>query len=183
VRVSTDQRATTECKGSHFKRDVILWAVRWYLAYPISDRQLEEMMNEHGVEVDLSTLNRWVLKDVPLLEQEFGARKQPVGPSWRMDETYVRVKAPGSRPRPNSRGTRRQIGFRQVLERIQGVEGPDFDERRASAESGALPIAACCGFGLQTSRDQRGNVNGAESEASSVPKKSPFRGICRFGSW
>ncbi|MDB5402068.1 MAG: family transposase [Rhodopila sp.] len=81
-----------EFKGSHFERDVILRAVRWYVAYPISHRQLEEMMDEHGVEVDHATLNRWVLKYVPLLEQEFRARKQPVGPSWRMDETYVRVK-------------------------------------------------------------------------------------------
>ena len=55
-------------------------------------RQLEEMMEEHGVEVDHATLNRWVLKYVPLLEREFRARKHPVGPSWRMDETYVRVK-------------------------------------------------------------------------------------------
>ena len=55
-------------------------------------RQREEMMGEHGVEVDHATLNRWVLKYVPLLEREFRARKQPVGPSWRMDETYVRVK-------------------------------------------------------------------------------------------
>jgi transposase-like protein len=53
------------------------------------------MMEEHGVEVDHATLNRWVLKYVPLLEQELQARKQPVGPSWRMDETCVRVK--GSR--------------------------------------------------------------------------------------
>jgi putative transposase len=90
--VSTDQQAMIEFKGSHFERDVILWAVRWYVAYPISYRQLEEMMDEHGVEVDHATLNRWVLKYVPLLEQEFRARKQPVGPSWRMDETYVRVK-------------------------------------------------------------------------------------------
>jgi len=81
-----------EFKGSHFERDVILWAVRWYVAYPISYRQLEEMMEEHGVEVDHVTPNRWVLKYVPLLEQEFRARKHPVGPSWRMDETYVRVK-------------------------------------------------------------------------------------------
>jgi hypothetical protein len=44
------------------------------------------------VEVDHATLNRWVLKYVPLLEQEFRARKQPVGLSWRMDETDVRVK-------------------------------------------------------------------------------------------
>ena len=41
-----------EFKGSHFERDVILWAVRWYVAYPISYRRLEEMMEEHGVEVD-----------------------------------------------------------------------------------------------------------------------------------
>jgi transposase-like protein len=84
--------AMIEFKGSHFERDVILWAVRWYVAYPISYRQLEEMMEEHGVEVDHATLNRWVLKYVPLLEQEFRAHKHPVGPSWRMDETYVRVK-------------------------------------------------------------------------------------------
>ena len=48
-----------EFKGSHFERDVILWGVRWYVAYPISYRQLEEMMDERGVEVDHSTLNRW----------------------------------------------------------------------------------------------------------------------------
>jgi len=41
-----------EFKGSHFERDVILWGVRWYVAYPISYRQLEEMMEERGVEVD-----------------------------------------------------------------------------------------------------------------------------------
>jgi putative transposase len=81
-----------EFKGSHFERDVILLAVRWYVAYPISYRQLEEMMEEHGVEVDHATLNRWVLKYVPLLEREFRPRKQPAGSSWRMDETYVRVK-------------------------------------------------------------------------------------------
>jgi transposase-like protein len=86
------EQVMIEFKGSHFERDVILWAVRWYVAYPISYRQLEEMMEEHGVEVDHATLNRWVLKYVPLLEQEFRAHKRPVGSSWRMDETYVRVK-------------------------------------------------------------------------------------------
>ena len=81
-----------EFKGSHFEREVILWGVRWYVAYPISYRQLEEMMDERGVEVDHSTLNRWVLKYVPLLEAKFRARKRPVGSSWRLDETYVKVK-------------------------------------------------------------------------------------------
>ena len=81
-----------EFKGSHFEREVILWGMRWYVAYPISYRQLEEMMQERGVAVDHSTLNRWVLKYVPFLEQQFRARKRPVGSSWRMDETYVRIK-------------------------------------------------------------------------------------------
>ena len=51
-----------EFKGSHFERDAIVWGIRWYVAYPISYRQLEEMMEERGVEVDHSTLNRWVVK-------------------------------------------------------------------------------------------------------------------------
>ena len=49
-------------------------------------------MEERGVEVDHSTLNRWVLKYAPLLEKEFRAHKRPVGRSWRMNETYVKVK-------------------------------------------------------------------------------------------
>ena len=81
-----------EFKGSHFEREVILWGVRWYVAYPISYRQLEEMTDERGVEVDHSTLNRWVVKYVPLLEKQFRAHKRPVGCSWRLDETYVKVK-------------------------------------------------------------------------------------------
>ena len=67
-------------KGSHFERDVILRGIRWYVAYPISYRQVEEMMEERGVKVDHATLNRWVLKYMPLLEQNFRTRKHPIGP-------------------------------------------------------------------------------------------------------
>jgi hypothetical protein len=84
---------TMKFKGSHFERDVILWGMRWYVAYPIGYRQIEEMMGERGVEVDHSTLHRWVLKYVPALEKAFLARKRLVGGSWRLDETYVRVKS------------------------------------------------------------------------------------------
>ena len=62
---------------------MILWGVRWYVAHPISYRQLEEMMGERGVEIDHSTLNRWVPKYcVPLLDKQFRAprvRRDPVG--------------------------------------------------------------------------------------------------------
>jgi putative transposase len=79
-------------KGPHFVRDIILTCVRWYLAYPLSYRQVEELMEEHGVSVDHATINRWVLKYSPHLEAAFHRRKCPVGRSWRMDETYIRVK-------------------------------------------------------------------------------------------
>ena len=79
-------------KGSHFEKEIILWGVRWYVAYPISYRQLEEMMGERGVAVDHSTLNRWVIKYAPECEKQFRRQQCPVGRSWRMDETYVRIK-------------------------------------------------------------------------------------------
>jgi putative transposase len=79
-------------KGSHFEREIIIWGVRWYVAYPISYRQLEEMMQERGVAVDHSTLNRWVSRYAPEFEKQFRRRQHPVGKSWRLDETYVRVK-------------------------------------------------------------------------------------------
>jgi len=79
-------------KGSHFEKAIILWGVRWYVAYPISYRQLEEMMGERGVAVDHSTLNRWVIRYAPEVEKQFRRRQHPVGRSWRMDETYVKIK-------------------------------------------------------------------------------------------
>jgi transposase-like protein len=79
-------------KGSQFEREIILWGVRWYVAYPISYRQLEEMMGERGVTVDHSTLNRWVIKYAPEFEKQFRRRQRPVGRSWRVDETYVKIK-------------------------------------------------------------------------------------------
>lgn len=79
-------------KGSQFKREIILWGVRWYIAYPISYRQLEEMMGERGVNVDHSTLNRWVVKYAQEVEKAFRRRQRPVGHTWRLDETYVKIK-------------------------------------------------------------------------------------------
>jgi putative transposase len=79
-------------KGTHFVKDIILTCVRWSVAYPLSYRQVEELMQERGVAVDHATINRWVLKYAPQLEEAFHHRKRPVWVSWRMDETYIRVK-------------------------------------------------------------------------------------------
>ena len=79
-------------KGMRFPIDVILVCIRWYAAYPLSYRQLEEMMEERGVFVDHSLINRWAIRFLPLLEKVFRQHKRPVGGSWRMDETYIKVK-------------------------------------------------------------------------------------------
>src|SRR5262252_391168 len=79
-------------KGAHFPHDIILMGVRWYVAYPLSTRHVEELMLERGVHVDHSTINRWVVKYSPQLEEAFHRRKRPVWVSWRMDEIYISVK-------------------------------------------------------------------------------------------
>src|SRR5437588_4853868 len=79
-------------KGAHFPQDIILMGVRWYLAYPLSYRHVEELLEERGVPVDHATIQRWVVKYSPQLEDAFHRRKRPVWVSWRMDETYIRVK-------------------------------------------------------------------------------------------
>lgn len=76
----------------HYPTDVIAQCVRWYLTYALSLRNLEEMMVERGIVVDHSTLHRWVIRLVPLLDKAFRPHKRAVGHRWRMDETYIKVK-------------------------------------------------------------------------------------------
>ncbi|OMO32343.1 IS6 family transposase [Vibrio sp. 10N.222.47.A9] len=67
-------------------------SIRYYLSYKLSYREIEEVLAERGINVDHSTLNRWVIKYAPLLEHQAHGRKKPVASSWRMDETYINVK-------------------------------------------------------------------------------------------
>src|SRR5664279_3389313 len=78
-------------KRLHFPLEIMLVCVRWYAAYPLSLRHLEEMMAERGVLVDHATVHRWALKMLPVLAKVFRRRKRAVGSSWRVDETYVLV--------------------------------------------------------------------------------------------
>lgn len=71
-------------KRLHFPVDIIAQCVRWYLAYSLSLRNLEEMMAERGVVVDHSTLHRWVIRLVPLLGKTFRRHKRSVGRRWLM---------------------------------------------------------------------------------------------------
>ena len=78
-------------KGMRFPKEIILLCIRWYAAYPLSYRNLEEMLDERGVHVDHSSVSRWTVKFLPMLEKIFTKHKRPVGGSWRMDETYIKV--------------------------------------------------------------------------------------------
>jgi putative transposase len=75
----------------HYPLEVMLVGVRWYAAYPLRFRNIEEMMAERGVFVDHSALHRWSIKMLPVLATVFRRRKHPVGRSWRMDKTYVKI--------------------------------------------------------------------------------------------
>ena len=79
-------------KYKHFHADIILLNVRWYLAYPLSYRNLEEMMDDRGINIDHTSIYRWVQEYSPNLVKNFNKRKRPVAGSWRMDETYIKVR-------------------------------------------------------------------------------------------
>ena len=79
-------------KGAQYPKSVILYAVYFYARFPVSYRDLEEVMAEAGVDLDHATLNRWVEKYAGAVAGEAHRRKAPTGQSWRMNETYVKVK-------------------------------------------------------------------------------------------
>ena len=72
--------------------ELILCAVRWYLRYSLSFRDVEELLSERGLEVDHTTIWRWVQRYGPELEEKLRRHLKPTNTSWRVDETYVRVK-------------------------------------------------------------------------------------------
>ena len=79
-------------KWKHFAGEIILQTIRWYLKYSLSYRNLEEMMAERGVEVDHTTIMRWVHQYSPEIEKKVRKYLRPTNDSWRVDETYIRVK-------------------------------------------------------------------------------------------
>ena len=79
-------------KGRHFDREIIVLCVRWYLRYKLSFRDLVEMMGERGLSLAHTTIMRWIQRYVPEFERRWNRFARPVGRSWRVDETYVKIK-------------------------------------------------------------------------------------------
>ena len=78
--------------GRHFPKDVILTTIRWYLRDKLSYRDIEELIAERGIDVDHSTLNRWVVRYAPFLVLEGRNHKRSDRVSWRLDETNIKVR-------------------------------------------------------------------------------------------
>jgi len=79
-------------KGRHFDREIIVLCVRWYLRYKLSFRDLVEMMAERGLSLAHTTIMRWIQRYAPEFEKRWNRFARPVGQSWRVDETYVKIK-------------------------------------------------------------------------------------------
>ncbi len=79
-------------KGRQFTAEVILWAVRWYLMFPVSYRDLELMLADRGVELAHTTVFRWMQTYAPEIEKRLRPQLRMSNGSWRADKTYVRVK-------------------------------------------------------------------------------------------
>src|SRR2546423_9258407 len=83
---------STPFKWRHFEAEIILLCVRRYLRYSLSYRDLEEMMRERGLQVDHTTIYRWVQHDAPELEKRCRPHLKACNDSWRVDETYIKIK-------------------------------------------------------------------------------------------
>jgi transposase-like protein len=79
-------------KGRHFDQEIIILCVRWYITFKLSFRDLVQMMAERGITLSHTTILRWVQQYVPEFEKRWNHYARPVGDSWRVDETYIKVK-------------------------------------------------------------------------------------------
>jgi transposase-like protein len=79
-------------KWRQFEPEVILLAVGWYLRFSLSYRDVEELLEERGLHADHVTVWRWVQRYAPEMERRLRSRLRPTNDSWRVDETYIRVK-------------------------------------------------------------------------------------------
>jgi transposase-like protein len=91
--MSLSYEASTKLfRGRHFNHEIITLCIRWYVTYKLSYRDRVEMMAERHIDGAHTTIMRWVQRYVPEFVKRWQRHAQPVGASWRCDETYIRIK-------------------------------------------------------------------------------------------
>jgi transposase-like protein len=124
-------------EGRHFDREIIVLCVRWYLRFKLSFRDLVEMMAERGLSLVHTTIMRWVHRYVPEFERRWNRFARPTGPSWRVDETYVKIRGEWVYLYRAVDRDGRTVDFRLSARRDVGAAKAFF--RKAIASQGAAP--------------------------------------------
>ena len=124
-------------KGRHFDREVIVLCVRWYLRFKLSYRDLVEMMAERGLSLVHTTIMRWVNHYAPEFERRWNRFARPAGSSWRVDETYVRIRGKWVYLYRAVDSTGRTVDFRLSARRDVGAAKAFF--RKAIKSQGLAP--------------------------------------------
>ena len=124
-------------RGRHF-REVIILCVRWYLRYKLSLRDLVEMMSERGLHLAHTTILRWVQRYAPEFTKRWNRFGRPAGRSWRVDETYIKVRGHWTYLYRAVDKCGQTIDFR--LSRTRDVSAARPSSRRQSCMSGSHHI-------------------------------------------
>src|ERR1700719_4155971 len=137
-------------KGRQFTAEAILWAVRWYLMFPVSYRDLELMLLDRGVEVDHTTIFRWIQAYAAELEKRTRPHLRMSNGSWRVDETYVRVKGRWTYlyRAVDSRG--------QTIDFLLAARRDTAAAKRFFRKAMAQPLALCSDAGQTSQARSRG---------------------------
>jgi hypothetical protein len=144
--------------GRHFDREIIILCVRWYLRFKLSFRDLVEMMAERGLPLAHTTIMRWVRHYAPEFERRWNRFALPAGTSWRMDETYIKVRGEWvylyrAVDRDAKRSTYRGLGGAGVQRSDHGREFLGINSRGSPAMA---PTTTSLGeAGLDAFLDQR----------------------------
>jgi transposase-like protein len=141
-------------KGRHFDREIIVLCVRWYLRHKLSFRDLVEMMAERGLSPAHTTIMRWIQRYVPEFEKRWNRFARPAGRSWRVDETYVKIKGGWTYLYRAVDKEGKTVDF--LLRAKRDVAAAKAFFRRAFRGQGRLPVRSRS-MAILTPRGQRGS--------------------------
>jgi hypothetical protein len=136
-------------KGRQFTAEVILWAVRRYLQFPVSFRDVERMLADRGVSVDHTTVSRWTQRYASEIEKRVRPHLRMTNGSWRVDETYIKVK--GRRRCSTLLSESIEVTARCEAENDHGRQEPRLSKRgRIDEESSCRALRACARSSIST---------------------------------